>query len=304
MSNKVLTIIFGVLVAAFLLSKMLGGNKSRSFDPQIVQINSEEITELIIAAPGTEPATVQKEQGQWIVSNGANSYKANETVVSSMIREMSSIEADKVISRSLENAAKYGTDGDSGTKITAKSDAQILTEIIVGRFSFNQQTRQPISYVRLSDEDETYLIGSFMASSLNKDFNGLRDKSLLSLTPSEINSIQYKSDNQEFSLDLGMDNNWITSNESAVDSASVAQFLNTLSNKSGVQFTDTSAPSNSGESIRFNSQGSSIQVFATMIDEDKYVIYSDQHPDNIFESTGSSIYQQIFGKFKDLVNPE
>ena len=143
MSNKVLAIIFGILGVAFLLSKMLGGNKSRSFDPQIVQINSEDITELIIVAPGADPATVWKEQGQWMVRNGTNSYKANETVVSSIIREMSSIKADKVISRSLENGAKYGTNEDSGTKITAKSGAKTLTEIIVGRFSFNQQTRQP-----------------------------------------------------------------------------------------------------------------------------------------------------------------
>ncbi len=302
MSNKVLAIIFGLLVVAFLLSKMLGGNKSRSFDPQILQINSEDITELIITAPGADPTTVLKEQGQWMVSNGTNSYKANEAVVSSMIRAMSSIEADKIISRSPENGVKYGTDEDSGTKITAKSDAKTLAEIIVGRFSFNQQNRQPISFVRMSNEDKTYLIGSFIASSLKKDFNGLRDKSLLSLTPSEINSIQYKSDSQVLSLDLGMDNKWITRNESIVDSAAVSQFLNTLSNKSGVKFNDVNISSGSGESITFSSQESSIQVFAIMTGEEKYLIYSDQYPDNIFESTESGIYQQIFRRFKDLAN--
>ncbi len=307
MNNKTLAIIFTALVGAFLLSKMFGSNKSRSFEPNILSLNSDDITEILVQAPGESTSTLSQTDGMWMVSNGDQTYQANQNVASSMLKEISKIEADKVISRSAENAVKYGTDEDSATKITAKSRGKTIGDILVGRFSFNQQTRQPISYVRLAGQDETYLIGSFMASSLNKDFNGLRDKSLISFDPAEVASLSYSNPTggrTDFVLNL--DHNWITSTESVIDSAEIASYLNSISNKSGTQFiNEPTVMGGELEEITLTLlNGESLIIRSFKMADDRYKISSDQYADNVFESTESAIYQQIFGRIKELMEQD
>lgn len=101
-----------------------------------------------------------------------------------------------------------------------------------------------------------------------------------------------------------MENNWITENEVTVDSSSVAQFLQSLVYKSGMQFFDSAIPESPIETITFHTQGAVTKIFASSTESNKYVIYSNQYPDNIFESDDASTYKQIFGRFIELANPK
>lgn len=302
MSNKKLAILLGVLVLIFAISQFTGDNKSRSFDPNVLELDDSTISQIEITIPGEPISIVQKKGEEWYVSNGSEEYLADINAVSGILNELKSVKAKKVVARSDEKAANFDTDDDKATHIQLKNGDKKIADVKVGRFSFDQQSRQPISFIRKTGENETYLVQSFMAMSTKKDFNGLRDKSFVSLNQDQIQAIDLTT--PSLSSNAQLENGiWRTDQGVSIDSTGMSTYLTGVSNINGTTFSETPMNQSPDYLINFSlSDGSRVTIEAARADDNQFILKSSQNHENIFQSAASGIYQKTFGALEEIMS--
>ena len=303
MSNKILGIILATLVLLFLANRFFSGNKNRSFDPVVLSLDTEQVNRVEISTPGDGNSILTKKDNGWSVSNGTESYLADVNAVSSILNELKTIEADKVVGRSDEKAEAHETSPEKGTRIVAKKDKKTLADIFIGRFSFNQQTRQPISYVRLAKEEETYLVNKFLAMSLKKDFNSLRDKSFVSVEKDQITNLTISSGVVQNQISKVGDQ-WQSNDGIILDSLKINNYLDRLANLKGSIFSESTAIGADSHSLHIGlNNGENITVNASIVEENKFRVTSTSEPQNVFESNDSGVFKQIFTDLLEMLKP-
>ena len=303
MSNKILGIILAALVLLFLANRFFSGNKNRSFDPNVLSLDTEQVNRLEISIPGDINSILTKKDDGWSVSNGTDSYRADDNAVNSVLNELKAIEADKVVGRSDEKAEAHETSPEKGTRIVAKKDKKTLADLFVGRFSFNQQTRQPISYVRLANKEETYLVNKFLAMSLKKDFNSLRDKTLVKVEKDQISNLTVSSDGIQNQISKVGDE-WHSNDGIVLDSLKMDNYLDRLASLNGTIFSESTAIGADSHSLHIGlSNGENVTIDASIVEENQFRVTSSSQPQNVFESNENGIFKQIFTDLLDMLKP-
>ena len=302
MNNKTLGIILGILVLIFAISQFTGTNKSRSFDPNVLELDDSAVNNIEVSLPGENPSSLTKKGDEWYVSNGQEEYLADQTAVSSLLSEMKSVTAKKVVARSEEKAANFDTHEEGATSIILKAGNNTIADVNVGRFSFDQQSRQPISYIKKEGEEETYLVQSFMAMSAKKDFNSLRDKSFVSIDKDQIQSIQFTSPSMSHNVSL-VNGDWVTSEGVSVDSTAMSAYLSGLSTILGSTF--SMAPLNQPYDYMLSytlTDGSQVGIDASEAGDDLFIVKSSSHTQNVFESNSNGIFKKTFGDLEEMLS--
>ena len=158
MKNKTLLLIFLTLLVVFLTTQFAFEKKTRTFKTELIQLDTSKITSIYLypKSDSQEELLLQKENDFWVVSKDNITTKANMGAVSSILRNLALIKTKRVAAKKPEKWSDYEVEENSGSRIKAFAGDQLLEDFIVGRFNFNQQTRQGISYVRLMNGDEVY----------------------------------------------------------------------------------------------------------------------------------------------------
>jgi hypothetical protein len=304
MNNKILGIILAALVLLFLGNRFFSANKNRSFDPNVLSLDTDEINRIEISIPGESTSTLTKLGDSWRVSNGTDEYLADEYAVNSVLGELKSIEADKVVGRSDEKAEEFEVSPDKGARIVAKKDKKTLADIYIGRFSFNQQTRQPISYIQLAKKDETYLVNKFLAMSLKKDFNSLRDKSFVGVEKDDIRNLRLVKEGVENQISKVADA-WHTNEGIVLDSLKISNYLNRLASLKGSTFSESTSAAVDSHTLEIGlGSGENISIKASIVEENKFRMESSSQPQNVFESNEHGIFKQVFWDLVEMLEPE
>ena len=171
----------------------------------------------------------------------------------------------------------------------------------VGRFSFDQQSRQPISYIKKAKEDETYLVQSFLAMSTKKDFNSLRDKSFLSIDKSQIQYLELTTPSLNVSLS-SFGNLWQTVDGIGLDSTAMEKYLDGLNDLKGVTFGSNNSGGLSDYSLSATlKDGNMVTVEALRTEENKFIISSSSTHRNMFESDENGLFKKVFRDLEDLL---
>jgi len=301
MNNKTLAIVLGVLVAVFAISQFTASNKSRSFDPNVLTVDEGSVDALEVTIAGGSTSLLSKKEGQWYVSNGSQEFLADEFAVTSVLGELESVKAKKVVARSEEKAVGFETNEAAATRIVAKRGNEVLADVNIGRFSFDQQSRQPISYIKKSNEEETYLVQSFLAMSMKKDFNSLRDKSFLALNKADIQVLQISTPISDMSISPN-GNNWETTDGIALDSSGVQKFLDGLADLKGTTFSEGADSRMADYTMTISlKDGTQSTITASKFEEDNYILYSSAHPQNVFESNQTGLFKKVFTDLEHLL---
>ncbi|NND09038.1 MAG: DUF4340 domain-containing protein [Saprospiraceae bacterium] len=308
MNNKTLAITFGVLLLIYLLVKFAGGNRDRSFDPEIMSIDTSLVNKVEVRPSNDEPFTLQKSAGAWTVSVGGKTYEAASQSVQSLLANMISIKADRIVSKNPDKFADYNVNDSLGTFITLYSGTNPLGDLVVGRFSFNQATRNGISYLKHPDKDEVYSVDGFLSMSLSQDYTNYRNKEMLSLAKDALTKIDLNMDGEVYTFSKGA-SSWRVNNL-AVDSSSMATYLSTLGNVSGASFVENPTTEMGSQLGQVAFEGNNIlqpiQVLAYAAQDttQDFILHSSLNEDAYFYSDSSGIYNRVFGKLLDLVDGE
>ncbi len=305
MNNRNLAIAFGVLLLIYLLSKVLGGNRERSFDPQILSIDTSQVTKLQID-PGNEslPFALEKTGSGWSLTKDAEQFSATTSSVGSLLMSLQDIRADRVVSKNPDRWKDYSVDDSTGTRIQIFDGNNLIDDIIIGRFNFNQATRSGISYVRLTDEDAVYSVDGFLSMSLSQGADNYRDKTLTSLNSDDITRITLLENGAQAQYQL-VDSVWRDETGNQVDSAKMVSYLNNIRSVSGSTFVTDEATQLGQKLKTLQIEGNNmpgpvtIDVYASQDTTQDFVLQSSTNREGYFFSDSSGIYRRLIGSFED-----
>ena len=309
MNNKTLLYIFGALLLLYLGSRIFGGNKKSSFDPQVVAVDTARVTQINLFPKAEEGRQVSltKRNGSWLAKMNDLEVPATSAQVKSVLAQMLDIKAKRVVSRSQENWPTYEVDAANGSRVQVLAGDKTVADFIVGAFKFDQATRSASSYMRSADGDEVYVVDGFMGMQFNQGFGAFRNKELVKFTREDLVQIELTSAGQDPIGLQNIDGDWFFAGMEELDSTKMAGYVTSLSNVFGSDFDDSfdAAATAPLKQLRLNLNNSTepvtIACYPGNSTETPFILHSNLNEIGYFPSDSAGIYDRVFGKLEAIL---
>ena len=295
LNSKILAAVFVVLLVIVILIELADSRQGgRTFREDIVEVETDQVTslEILPKVTGGELIRLVKEDEMWFAESAGKKYNSDASLVTSMINELNRITPESVVATNKSRWEQYEVTDSLGTSVKLFNGAELLADLIIGKFSFSQP-RKMTSYVRLADEDEVYGVDGMLGMSFNRNLNSFRDRTVLSSSSSDWTRLtfSYPADSS-FVLEKTGDG-WLAGGQPA-DSASVAEYFSSVSNLSEGQFAEND-PSGSPSHklvIEGNNEMQPLEITGYYQDEDNFITGSSQNLGSFFNSR--DLVEKIF----------
>lgn len=303
MNNRILLLIFIILLGIYALTQVFSGKRESSFKAELIEVDTAEVTSINIDPKGEAPEfTLKREGNQWIVTDGTVSVQAISNPVNAVLGNLALIRTKRLAAKSPEKWSEFEVAEEEGTRIRVFSGDDLLEDFMIGRFSFDQQTRSGTTYIRLTDQEEVYAVDGFQMLSFNQEMAAYRNRSLLTLKPEmTITELDYRTPDSTYRF-FRQDGQWTRFGTTPLDSAEVATYLNALRNISGEHFADDfdelKAADFALKSLVIRGDGIEeplrIDAYRDTTRERPFLLRSSQQPETFFASDSSGLYERIF----------
>lgn len=302
MNNRTLVIVFISCLAIFFGSRLLRKDRSSSFDPVLLNLDTAVIDRITFkaAAADKKDFELKKVSGIWHAISGQADIEAKASSVRAILSPAASLEAQRVMTDRSDMHEQYQVSDAEATHITFWSGNKKEGEIIAGGFKFDPATRSAAGYVRRPGSSTVYLIDGFTAISLNPQFDQFRDRRLIRGNTEDLTSIEYADSFGNKKVIQKLDGQWHYAGIEAIDSASFQSYLTGLVNVQGSSFSDLTSTQGLQLIEKLSVQGNNMSPTVisaydlTDTIPGNYILHSTANPDALFVSDSSGIYGQIF----------
>lgn len=304
MNNKILLFVFGLLVGFYIVSLYSGKDKNRSFDPNIVQLDPNEVTKVIVEPKSGNEYILEKRNNQWTLIQNNNSFSADTASVQSLLSQVCSIQAKRLVSKSKDNWAAYEVDTQNSHQITLFNDNHIIADIIIGKFNFNQQARSASTHVRKADSNDTYIVDGFLSMTAGQEGDAYRNKTLIKLESiDDISQLSFTSNG--LTKIINKEGNDWKINGTVVDNAKMTSYLNSLRNVTGTVIANKSdiigLQPNTILTIQNNGQVITVNAYESNDGKTEWLT-STQNSECVFSRAKEGVYKTLFDDIKALTD--
>ena len=305
LNNKTLGIAFVALLLIYFASKYIGGNKERSFDPQILNIDTSQISRIAIDPANEEaPFTLERTGSAWTLTRGSQQFGATVTSVSSLMSSLQSVKAERVVSKNAARYRDYSVDDTTGTRIEMFAGSKKLGDVIIGRFNFNQATRSGISYIRLKEEPAVYSVDGFLSMSLSQGPDNYRNKQITSVNSDDVTRVTLEDmGSQKTYSSIGT--SWQDESGNPIDSAKMVSYLNNIKSVMGSSFVENTSIQMGSKVNTLRIEGNNmpapleVNVYLSQDTSHHFVVHSNSNEEGYFFSDSSGVYNRLIGSFDD-----
>jgi hypothetical protein len=307
-NNKTLIIVLVLLTGLFFVSRMINQKRSGgTLKKDLVEIDSSLINSILLypGAENGEEIAFTRTGNDWVVRKGDLSVDANNNNVRNMFSELILLSPERLVSRDKNKWGEYGVNDSLGTRVIMKQGKKTLLDLMVGRFDYQpgpsgyggygNNYGSGLTYVRLSDEPEVYVVKGFLAMSFNQTFNNWRNQIFLNTVTSNLTSLNFEFPADSGFLAMKYDTVWMIDGIQA-DSASMAQYLNSIRRKSNASFIDYFSPATAPD-FQLTLEGIDMDpviLKAYIKGENEIILNSSQNPEAYFTSTPAGLFGSIF----------
>lgn len=312
--NRNLIIIFAILVVLFFAGRYFKNKKyQQTLKTDLVNIDTSKI-DLVLLYPQSgnkeEVSFLRKGHG-WTVSSGEVTADAGKGNVRNIFSDLVTLKADQLVTRDPDRWAEFHLTDSLGTRLVLKEGKKTRLDMMIGKFDYKPgqggyggyggNQGRGLTYVRLTDENDVYIVEGYLAMTFNQPFRNWRDQTILRADKANITKVSY-----DYPMDSGFvltmqDSVWMVDGMQP-DSAKTAQLLSALSRKSASTFDDEFSPLNAPD-FQLRIEGNNMQpisVLAYRTGPDQYVINSSLNPDSYFSSGPEGVFRDIF-RSKDVL---
>lgn len=293
MKNTILCIILCILGGMYAFTKRGGQSKDRNFSKDLIALDTTLLQSIAIHHPSVEPFSISRQHNDWILQTDNISVQADESNVNALLSQFMDMQTKQLVSKSQDKWSIYEVDDEKGTTVTFNTGSN-QSELVVGKFNFNQQKREANTYIRKGGQDNTYLVEGFIGMNLSKDANSYRNQDLLSIpTSKQIDKIEYVDNQKDISLI------WERKDKlNEKDSIIVKDYLRKVSNIRGSVFYDKKIKRDRADYIiTFDANQDQITLSGYQLSDDQFVVHSSQNPTNYFQSKKQELFKKIFQDF-------
>lgn len=226
---KRISIILGVLVILLLVLKIKDKKQGdRSFKSEIVAVNPDDVKDITIVPKGLgDEINLSLENENWFMVVNGKKVQAEENTIQEALNQFTSLKPKRVASTSKDKWEEYELTDSLAVRVIINKDKNSLADIMIGKFSYSQQTRQMTSYVRNTNEDEVYAVDGYLSMMLNRASESFRDNGIVIGEPEQWNKLvfTYPADSS-FTLEK-LNNVWMV-NGLMADSVKVQDYFSKI----------------------------------------------------------------------------
>ncbi len=309
-NNRTYLIILIVLLGVYLLLKfVVNTTPDSNFDMNALSIDTAKIKAITIKQPKWKsPVKLALSNGQWEVSQGEQKAAADRDAIKSLLRVMAEMDIQSIAATDAAKWKDFQLTDSLATEVQVYGDGgKLLKDFYLGKFSYKQNPsaggmygrRNGISgltYVRLSEGDESFIVNGFLPMSFKRDFNAFRDQTLVRLGKDKIQSLtfDYPADSS-FVLSKTDSAVWMINHKDTADIKKVNRYLSMLSRLKERKFAEHFTPA--GKALyRFQFSGDGftpVQVEVFPKDSVNYVLHSSQNPAAYFLSNEKGVLKRL-----------
>ncbi len=302
-NNKILAIVFFALLALYVMRKVLNKPEVRSIKDVLVQVDTSAVDRLIITNKNAIPIELERTNVGWTATQNNITVNATNQSINGLLSSIIRIDPLSLVSKSKEKWSDYEVDDMTGRKVEIFSNGKKIDGFYAGRFNFNQNTRSAKTYLRKADDDDVYAVDGFLSMTFDRQIDDFRDKRLFAgLSAIEINAINIKSESLSNSI-IKSGNNWTDDKGSVLDSARVANYINSIPTRQSsdieLEF-DVSSASQLG-AIQFSDVNNNEKAVLSIYQDEgekPFVYHSTLNPELYFRSDSTGLYK---GLWLDLI---
>jgi len=297
-SNKSLLIVFGVLaiiVAAMFLFD--AGKTERTFKSELISIDTTKVTKVVIypKAPKDEPIRIVKSGDEWKVElKDGKLVPGSDSRIKSVFTQLLTINPTRLAARGENRFAEFQIDS-SAAHVQVFEGSSMIADLVLGKFSMDQATRQMASFVRLAGDDNIYEVKGFLSLSHDSDASIFRNKKIVEGGYTDWNSVRFEYPGDSSFVMNKISDVWQI-NGTPTDSAETVKFLRALSNLSGTKFVDDANPDdlmNPAYKVTIEKEQGEINIEG-YISGDALYVRSTLNPESIFNGNEGKLKEKLF----------
>jgi hypothetical protein len=297
--SRSLFLILLALLAIVLTLEMWGDEgRERSFDRTLLNADTTLLDRIEVSAssPDSRKSVLRKEGRQWLVSDDSRSYQTDEAFLARALEQLSTLESERIVAMDPEKWDQYQVDDTNGVKLSLYQQGELLGSLILGNFTFDQQSRTPYSYIRLEGRDEVHKVEGMYKMLFSPDISTYRDKRILDLAAGDLRQIHFRGDEHYPSWTLQkMEEGWAY-NGMPADSMKVADYLNQISSLRSTHFVNApeDEPGVASYSLKLEGENmSAAQLDIFTPDSLTRLLRSSQHPDGLWDASTDGLWDKI-----------
>lgn len=302
MNNKMLLLVFVALLAVYGLSKVFSGKSERSFNPDIIAVDSTKVTTVILhtKADSLAEAKLERKGAGWTVQINGKTYAASDEAVQQLLSNLSKVTTSHIVAKSKDKWPVYELESSKASHVEVLAGKKKLADFYVGRFTVNQQAQQITSYFRLAGDETVYAVDGMAGMMLGQGANSYRDKQVLNFNLHDVEQLDYQGDNT-FTVKKN-DGQWLMNGTTPVDSSTVRDFLMNLQKMSGNEFVRGFDPVLENGKLLKTLTLTGANLSAPIVVKcwrdttwrKPFVIQSSQFPQSFFACDSTRLFKRIF----------
>ena len=190
--------------------------------PEIISVEADDIVRVTISRPRKDAITLERgEDGEWQFGE-PYTFPVGESPVNTMISNLASMNADRLVDEQVRNWAPYGLDGagtlevsavvkqeqpgedEEGEKEAKEEGARKTYRVVFG----NDTPTGGGVYARLEGESRLFTVFSYVKSGFEKEIFDLRDKNLLQVEEDKISRVTVNVGRRSIEFGKSGDDRW------------------------------------------------------------------------------------------------
>ena len=182
LTTKTLVLIFIVLFLVIALVFMMDEKKGgRTIKEELVRIDTSSVTSISLFPQSDNHAEIKisKKGKKWVAQKEKLITEADNRSITGMLGTFALIKPQRLAANEKSQWKEYGVNDSLGTRVKFYSGKNLLADVVIGKFSFNNTTRSAISYIRLFKEEGTYAMDGYISMVVNQPFNQWRNKTVV-----------------------------------------------------------------------------------------------------------------------------
>ncbi len=310
-TNRTLIYVLLILLAAVVVNQIVKSKKGeRTFKSELLSFSADDVKSLSIFTKNNnfEEMTLTRNGDDWRIAFAGQEYSADGDMASNMANDLGKLKADRLVANSKEKWADFNVTDTSGIRVVVNGDKDVICDVFIGRFAYDQNTRKASTYVRLNNEKDVYSVEGYLSMLFNRDVNGFRNKSLFRGNQNDLTKLSFLFPGDSAFTLSKVENKWMIGDMPA-DSAKTASFLNGISYLVGTDFVDafdTNDPDFHNYSVSIDGNNMTTVVISGYRNESgNAVLISNQNPESMIDASNDGLFEKVFlgpGYFAGIQN--
>ena len=312
MNNRNLLIVFISGIVLLLAGNLFRKNRTASFDPLIIAVDTTAIDRIRFEANGKMPEAyeLKREGDAWRAIKAPIEVNISPASLEGLFRVLSKLEGQRIVTRDKTRHAELEIDDAQATHVQIWAKGKQVADLKVGGFRFDQVARTASTYIRRSDEDEVYVIDGFAGIGLKARFEQFRNKKLIDVAAVDLTLLEWMSSappKKKIQKDNGV---WYFAGMEAVDTTAFDAYLNSLVSVQGSDFSDLTSIQGLTLTEQLTLYGNNlaeptvVSAFMATDTTTDFLIHSTANPETVFTSDSAGLYKRIFGDLRPFLHDQ